>query len=51
MLCGVSDDPISFGIVDVVDQTENHFEPERDKTSKMNCVPSEDSDQPGHPPV
>ena len=26
------------------------FEPPRDKTNKMNCAPSEDSDQPGHLP-
>ena len=26
------------------------WEPPRDKTNKMACVPSEDSDQPGHPP-
>ena len=26
------------------------FEPPHDKTNKMECVPSEDSDQPGHPP-
>ena len=26
------------------------FEPLRDKTNKMACAPSEDSDQPGHPP-
>ena len=26
------------------------FEPHRDKINKMVCVPSEDSDQPGHPP-
>ena len=25
------------------------FEPPRDKTNKLICVPSEDSDQPGHP--
>ena len=25
-------------------------EPPRDKTNKMICAPSEDSDQPGHPP-
>ena len=25
-------------------------EPHRDKTNKMACVPSKDSDQPGHPP-
>ena len=26
------------------------FEPLHDKTNKMTCAPSEDSDQPGHPP-
>ena len=26
------------------------FEPPRDKTNKMACAPSEDSNQPGHPP-
>ena len=26
------------------------FEPAHDKTYKMACAPSEDSDQPGHPP-
>ena len=26
------------------------FEPHRDKTNKMTCAPSADSDQPGHPP-
>ena len=26
------------------------FEPQRDKTNKMTCAPSKDSDQPGHPP-
>ena len=26
------------------------FEPHRDKTNKMASAPSEDSDQPGHPP-
>ena len=26
------------------------YKPHRDKTNKMACVPSEDSDQPGHPP-
>ena len=25
-------------------------EPHHDKTNKMSCAPSEDSDQPGHPP-
>ena len=27
-----------------------HNEPPRDKTNKMVCAPSKDSDQPGHPP-
>ena len=26
------------------------YEPHRDKANKMACAPSEDSDQPGHPP-
>ena len=26
-------------------------EPPHDKTNKMACAPSEDLDQPGHPPV
>ena len=29
---------------------ENNVEPHRDKTNKMACAPSEDSDQTGHPP-
>ena len=33
-----------------VDSRERHFEPPHDKTNKMSCVPSADSDQPGHPP-
>ena len=28
----------------------HHTEPPHDKTNKMACAPSEDSDQPGHPP-
>ena len=28
----------------------NKYEPSRDKTNIIACVPSEDSDQPGHPP-
>ena len=28
----------------------NIIEPPHDKTNKMACAPSEDSDQPGHPP-
>ena len=30
--------------------TLKQFEPPHDKISKMKCAPSEDSDQPGHPP-
>ena len=26
------------------------YEPQHDKTNKVACTPSEDSDQPGHPP-
>ena len=30
--------------------SENKFEPPHDKTKEMAYAPSEDSDQPGHPP-
>ena len=30
--------------------TQGPNEPPHDKTNKMACAPSEDSDQPGHPP-
>ena len=33
-----------------VDSRKKHFEPPHDKTNKFFFVPSEDSDQPGHPP-
>ena len=33
-----------------VDPRKKHFEPLHDKISKMTFVPSEDADQPGHPP-
>ena len=33
-----------------VESRKKHFEPPHDKTNKMTFVPSEDSDQPGHPP-
>ena len=32
-----------------VDSKKKHFEPLHDKTNKMTFVPSENSDQPGHP--
>ena len=33
-----------------VDSMKKHFEPPHDKTNKMTLVPSENSDQPVHPP-
>ena len=33
-----------------IDRKENKTEPEYDKTNILISVPSEDSDQPGHPP-
>ena len=33
-----------------VDSRKKHFETPHDKTNKITFVPSEDSDQPGHPP-
>ena len=33
-----------------VDSRKKHFEPPDDKTNKMTFVPSEDLDQPRHPP-
>ena len=33
-----------------LDSRKKHFELPHDKTNKMTFVPSEDSDQPGHPP-
>ena len=33
-----------------VDSRKKQFEPPHDKTNKMTSVPSEDSDQSGHPP-
>ena len=32
-------------------ETKDKKEPRHDKTNKMACVPSKDSDQPGHRPV
>ena len=32
------------------EQIDKEFEPMHDKTYKMACAPSEDSDRPGHPP-
>ena len=33
-----------------LDSRKMHFEPPHAKTNKVTFVPSEDSDQPGHPP-
>ena len=33
-----------------LDSRKKHFEPPHDQTNKMTFAPSEDSDQPGHPP-
>ena len=33
-----------------IDSRKKHFESPHDKTNKMTFVPSEDSDQHGHPP-
>ena len=33
-----------------LDPRKKHFEPPYDKTNKMTVVPSEESDQSGHPP-
>ena len=32
------------------DDSDRRYQPPCDKTNKMPCVPSKDSDQPGHPP-
>ena len=42
--CDSVSNPASFS------ENEESLEPPRDKTNKMACAPSEDSDQPGHPP-
>ena len=41
---------VSVLICQTDQETKRAFEPPRDKTNKMACAPSEDSDQPGHPP-
>ena len=37
-------------VIRVVHYVKFIFEPAHDKTNKMTCAPSEDSNQPGHPP-
>ena len=43
---------LSFGRPPIAETFESTciYEPPHDKTNKMACAPSEDSDQPGHPP-
>ena len=41
---------IPLPVHDTKRKRKQKFEPPHDKTNKMACVPSEDSDQPGHPP-
>ena len=36
--------------VNRINPTKSIFEPPHDRTNKMICAPSEDTDQPGHPP-
>ena len=38
------------GISELKQEKTRKYEPPHDKTNKMACAPSEDSDQPGHPP-
>ena len=42
--------PSSSFRVSTAQTVQNIIEPPRDKTNKMICAPSEDSDQLGHPP-
>ena len=37
-------------VIAIVNSYVAQNEPRHDKTNKMTCAPSEDSDQPGHPP-
>ena len=46
-VCFVNDLHIVYRLQSRVNRV---FEPPRGKTNKMACAPSEDSDQPGHPP-
>ena len=41
---------VNWDIKPQIVQNKNTSEPPHDKTNKMVCAPSEDSDQPGHPP-
>ena len=37
-------------ILQINQEQQNKYEPPHDKTNKIACAPSKDSDQPGHPP-
>ena len=41
---------IHWDDLDLLGSRHKHTEPPHDKTNDVACVPSEDSDQPGHPP-
>ena len=40
----------SQSFIEIISANKIIYEPPHDKTNKMACAPSEDSDQPGHPP-
>ena len=41
---------LPFLICVLIFKLKTKYEPPHDKTNKMACAPSKDSDQPGHPP-
>ena len=47
----IPEDTFSHDVAQMIISCHNDkIEPPRDKTNKMACAPSEDSDQPGYPP-
>ena len=52
MICNfIKFKPVIRDLSILCDQQKMIIEPHHDKTNKMACAPSEDSDQPGHPPI
>ena len=51
LACKGLDTLVNFPPVYTRETTRILFEPAHDKTYKMACAPSEDSDQPWHPPL
>ena len=47
---GTEQERLVESVVIVSDLLEKKHEPPRDNTNKLTCAPSENSDQPGHPP-